>query len=149
MGGFSGPERLTEQWLRELAACGESTQVEFKREWYDLTKKEGKAKFIRGMLAQGNAVTPTEPGLFIVGVDDAKHGGALRGVANSPPVEALMQIVSSFTSPPVRFAVHQISLTGGTAVAFVERESVHRLEASLRPRHPRSLAPDPAVVLER
>jgi hypothetical protein len=116
--GPAGP--FTAERLRELAAAGESTQVEFKSAWYDLGTKAGKAKFIRGMLAHGNAVTPADPGLFIVGVNDPKDGVSVRGVTDSPTVEALMQLVASFTSPPVRFAVHHVPLNGGQAVDVLE-----------------------------
>ena len=84
--------------------------VEFKRDWYDISIAAGKAKLIKSILAMGNSVSPSEPGFVVFGVDDVRRGSAMHGVAHSPQPEAVAQIISTGTSPPVQHELRRIVL---------------------------------------
>jgi hypothetical protein len=120
-------QRFTVAWLHDLVSRGEGTLVEFKSKWYDIAVATEKAKFLKSMLAMGNTVSRTETGFILVGVDDARRGGAIRGVTHSSTPEAVSQVLSSLTTPPVRHELHRIA--AGTAIVDV-------LEVMLAPSRP-------------
>ena len=48
--------------LRQLLTRPESERLDFKREWYDLEIKRGKAEFAKDVLAMANAVSEGQTG---------------------------------------------------------------------------------------
>ncbi len=89
---------MTVKDLKGLIATGESDLIEFKEKWYDLSVKEGKAIFVKDVLALANTVRPEAPGYLLIGVDDDKD---VVGVSDSPSAEAVSQIISEYSDPPV------------------------------------------------
>ena len=98
---------MTAKDLKELIATGESDLIEFKELWYDLSVKEGKAVFVKDILALANTVRPEAPGYLLIGVDDDKE---LVGVSDSPSAEAVSQIISEYTDPPVNIHCRDLEL---------------------------------------
>lgn len=84
-------------FLERLISGRESELVEFKREWYDLQQKEGKATFAKDVLALANTVRPESPGFLLIGVTD---DGTMVGVKAPPDAETVSNILSSYVHPP-------------------------------------------------
>src|SRR6266513_1096189 len=92
------PQPLSTRDLERLVAAGEADLIEFKEKWYDLSVKEGKAVFVKDVLALANTARPHAAGYLLIGVDDDKD---VVGVSDSPSAEAVSQIISEYTDPPV------------------------------------------------
>jgi Putative DNA-binding domain len=88
---------FSEESLRLLIAVGESNRVEFKREWYDLQHKDGKALMAKDVLALANIVGPEAPGFLIIGVDNQRQ---VVGVKEAPDPETISNIIGSYIQPP-------------------------------------------------
>lgn len=83
--------------LESLLSNGEGINVEFK-EKLDLESKEGKAKFLRTILALANS--PISPSFLIIGVqNETKH---LVGISDTTE-EQLQQLVARYCQPPIFF----------------------------------------------
>lgn len=95
---------LSDRFLAQLIGTGESTLVEFKREWYDLQQKEGKALFAKDVLALANSVGRESPGFLIIGVDDNR---IVVGVRNPPDAETVSNIIGSYIQPPANVQCRQ------------------------------------------
>jgi predicted HTH transcriptional regulator len=105
--------------ISALIAGGETDLVEFKREWWDLDSKLGKGHFVKDVLAMANAVTPTESGFIVVGVEDRKVGGGVLGVSNTPPQETVAQILNTYTTPVPRIRLDE-ALCAGNKLSIIE-----------------------------
>jgi hypothetical protein len=71
--------------------------VEFKREWYDLQHKEGKALFVKDVLALANTVDPDTTAFLFVGVDDDRN---VVGIKKGPDAETISNIIAAYVQPP-------------------------------------------------
>ncbi len=99
--------RLTEADLRALAAVDESTLVEFKQQWYDITKKEGKAKLVKSILAMANSATRETPGRILMGIDDT---GVVVGTSGGPSnQDSLSQALSEWMQPLPSYDLYRVS----------------------------------------
>jgi hypothetical protein len=105
---------LTSTEISELIKAGEADLVEFKREWFDLTNKEGKAKLARTVLALSNTVRPDAAGYLIVGVEDERRQGEIVGVLDPPDPDAISQILSEYIQPPANIECRHSVLAGKT-----------------------------------
>ena len=83
--------------VARLIAGGESDSVEFKREWYDLQRKEGKAFFVKDVLALANTIYPDTTGFLLVGVDDDRK---VVGIQQGPDAETISNIIAAYVQPP-------------------------------------------------
>jgi len=95
--------------LERLIAVGESDLIEFKRDWYDLSVKVGKAVFAKDVLALANTARPEGPAYLLVGVDDDNE---VVGVSDPPGAETISQILSEYTDPPVNVHCRDYELGG-------------------------------------
>jgi len=121
--------------LERLIAVGESDLIEFKREWYDLSVKEGKAIFAKDVLALANTARSDAPAFLLVGVEDDKE---VVGVSDPPVAETISQILSEYTDPPVNVYCRDYELDG---------KNVSVLIASWAPASPhRSLHDHPGIL---
>ena len=102
-------EPLSKRDLERLIAVGESDLIEFKRDWYDLTVKEGKAVFAKDVLALANTARQDAPAYLLVGVNDDKQ---VVGVSDPPSAETISQILSDYTDPPVNVHCRDYDLDG-------------------------------------
>jgi len=71
--------------------------VEFKCEWYDLQRKEGKALFVKDVLALANTIDADTTGFLFVGVDDDRK---VVGVREGPDAETISNIIAAYVQPP-------------------------------------------------
>lgn len=120
---------LSKRDLEELIALGESDLIEFKREWYDLSVKEGKAVFVKDVLALANTTRPAAPGHLLIGVDDDKK---VVGIADSPSAETISQIISDYTDPPVNAHGRDYELNGKKVSVLTASWGPATLHRSLR-----------------
>lgn len=103
---------LDKSFVVHLLAQQESNGLDFKREWYDLKTKRGKAEFAKDILAMANATQTDKPGFLIIGKSDLKDGGKLIGVDNSPTEEQIIEILSVYTSPTPEVKLQSVQLDG-------------------------------------
>jgi Putative DNA-binding domain len=128
-------QQMTTKDLKGLIATGESDLIEFKEKWYDLSIKEGKAVFVKDVLALANTVRPEAPGHLLIGVDDDKD---VVGVSDSPSAEAISQIISEYTDPPVNVHCRDYEL---------DRKKLSVLAVSWAPANPhRSVRDYPEIL---
>lgn len=85
--------------LAKLLSQPESERLEFKREWYALGSKRGKAEFVKDVLAMANVLREGESGFIVIGVADPRHGKCVVGVPEGPSDEQLVQILQSYARP--------------------------------------------------
>lgn len=98
MGGSSA-EMKDPAWLVKAVHSRESELLEHKRQWYDLNTANGKAEFVKDILAMANTARPDADGYIIIGVADKGDGGGVVGVESPPEEERLQQILASHTIP--------------------------------------------------
>jgi hypothetical protein len=120
---------LSSAELRRAIVGGESDLVEFKRQWPDLTTKEGTARFAKSVLALANTARPDEPGLLLVGVTDDKSA---VGVSNQPSAERVSNIVSDYVRPPADVQSRDYELDGVTLSGVLVHWSPTRPHHALR-----------------
>ncbi len=96
-------------WLKER----ESNLLEFKREWYELSSKAGKAEFVKDVLALANSTVPTKSGFLVIGIEDDGEE-RLVGVPHSPTAEQLAQILASWIEPVPDVSFQQVDVSGTT-----------------------------------
>ncbi len=89
----------SDDWLRSLLISPESKLTEFKREWYDLEKPNGKAELTKDIVAMANSVEPDQMGTIVIGIDDPARGATLRGVTRHPAQDQIAQILASYSEP--------------------------------------------------
>jgi hypothetical protein len=91
---------LGENELSVLLRGVESDLHEFKREWPDLRKAEGKATLAKDVLALANTARPQQPAFLVFGVDDERRGAEIVGISEPPDPETVSQILASYVQPP-------------------------------------------------
>jgi Schlafen, AlbA_2 len=111
--------------VAKLLSTPESELHEFKREWYDLEARSGKAEFVKDVLCLANTVREGERAHVVIGRDDDRHGGTVHGVTDPPDAEKLHQILASYTDP-----VPQIRLQSASDPDTGKRISVLTVEWS-------------------
>jgi len=93
--------------LEQLLKQEESENLEFKREIH-LDTNQGKAKFVKELLALANSTPNGERAYLIVGVEDKT--GKLIGIEENLPEEKIQQIMASWCRPPVSLRVETQTL---------------------------------------
>ena len=121
---------LTAAQLESVISLGETTLVEFKREWWSGSGTEGKAKIARAVMALSNTVGRAELDLIVIGVADEAVGGSIVSVVAEPASEAAVQILSGYMSPPANIDCRHYDLPAGRVSVI----GVFHSEA--RPHHP-------------
>jgi hypothetical protein len=96
--------------LEKLLTEDESAYLEFK-ESVDLDTKEGKAKFLRELLALVNSTNSSHSSFLVIGVEDKTK--KLVGV-NNLAEEQLQQVASDYCKPPITFAFKVIEYQGSS-----------------------------------
>lgn len=91
---------LSDDTISALIASGEAELREFKREWYDLTRAEGKATFAKDVLALANTARPDAPAFLLFGVEDERRGSVIVGVTNPPEPESVSNLLAEYILPP-------------------------------------------------
>ena len=120
---------MTPKDLKGLIATGEADLIEFKEKWYDLSVKEGKAVFVKDVLALANTARPDAPGYLLVGVADDKQ---VVGISDSPSAETISQIISDYTDPPVNAHCRDYELNGKKVSVLITSWGPATLHRSLR-----------------
>jgi Putative DNA-binding domain len=98
--------------LKAVLSTQEHALLEYKRQWYDLSTKRGKAEFVKDVLAMANATEPATPGYILVGVEDVKLGSGIIGVTDPPSNEQLQQVLASYTTPAPELDCVHVPLDG-------------------------------------
>jgi hypothetical protein len=127
MADVKDSEQWTPELLAKIIAAGETETVEFKRQWYDLTKNEEKAKFAKDVLALANRATAARPALLILGVEDDGKVCGLTSPDTTPGYESISQMLTAYTLPPVKLKLQRLVLGG---------KPVDLLEVYWQPAHP-------------
>ncbi len=104
--------RIDPSRLGELIDAGETDLFELKRQWWDLESKLGKGHLARDVLAMANAISPSESGLIVVGVEDKKAGGGVVGVSEAPSQETVAQLLDTYTNPVPRVRLDEVPYLG-------------------------------------
>jgi|SRR5579859_4841601 len=136
------PEPDQPDFLERLIAGRESELVEFKREWYDLQQKEGKATLAKDILALANTVRPESPGFLLIGVGD---DGRVLGVKTPPDPETISNILSSYIHPPATVQCRHQAIGDAIISVLVVSWTPARPHHSLRS-HPGILVTDVVYV---
>lgn len=137
----SGPLMMRDPaWLAQAVRRPESELLEHKRQWYDLNTANGKAEFVKDILAMANTVRPDADGHIIIGVADKGEGGGIVGVENPPEDERLQHILASYTTP-----VPAIEHTG----ADIDGRKLSVIRVRWVEYHPHYATRDVAGVLSR
>lgn len=91
---------LSQAQLRSFVGRGESEFLEFKRDWFDLSAAEGKAKLAKAILALSNTARPQAPAYLVFGIDETPTGLHVCGVSSVPEPETVSSILSQYILPP-------------------------------------------------
>ena len=110
---------ITEQKVRELAAHGEHSRLDFKRDMYDWSRSGTNAELAKDLMAIANELhAHAEPGYILVGIDD---DGTILGVPPTSHVDDadLHQKVANLLNeiPPFSYSVVD---TGGLSIGVFE-----------------------------
>ncbi len=127
---------VSESFLKNLIGAGESDRVEFKREWYDLQHKEGKALLVKDVLALANTIGQDTPGFLLVGVNDERR---VVGVKGPPDPETVSSIIAAYVQPPPNIQCRHHMLGDSVVSALTISWSPARPHHALRD-HPGVLA---------
>lgn len=106
-------------WVASAVLRPESTHLEHKESFPDLTNGDGKAEFVRDVLSMANATSPGQNGAIIYGVRDRRHGGGIAGLSVCPPEETVQQVLAAYTTPVPKVNVSYHDL-GTAKVAVVQ-----------------------------
>lgn len=123
---------LTGDQLRHVIALGETALVEFKREWWNMSSPEGRAKLARAVIALANVVGKDELAIIVFGVDDERRGGAIVPVKERYDSEAIVQILSGYIHPPANIACRDQIFDEGIVSCLAVMHSPARPHYSLR-----------------
>lgn len=104
---------LTPHQLRALIELGETALVELKREWWNTSIAEGRAKLAREVIALANTVGPEELAVIVIGIDDERRGRSVVPVIDPPEPEALVQILQGYIHPPANVSCRHFVLPEG------------------------------------
>lgn len=104
--------RMSKEHLVALITNGESRLVDFKSQWYDIAVAEGKASFVKDVLAMANSTAKDLSGTILIGVSDPKEGTRIIGTTSRPSTDQLSQILSENTNPPVEIIIDQVDING-------------------------------------
>jgi hypothetical protein len=107
-------KNMDSQHFVEMINKGESTLVEFKRDWWHLDNGKGKAEFSKDVLAMANSLSEGQSGFFLIGVEDTKAGGNAIGIQVSPPQESVAQILVTYTNPVPNVELYKHEIEGKT-----------------------------------
>jgi hypothetical protein len=107
---------LTLEQLKSVISLGETTLVEFKREWGTLDKL-GQAKLARQVMALANTVRPDDLALLVFGIEDERHGGRIASVQDVPNPESLTQMLEKYMRPTANIECKHYKLSEGTVSA--------------------------------
>lgn len=136
---------LTLDQLRGLIVLGETALVEFKREWWNLSTSEGKARLAREVMALANTVGPEELGIIVFGIDDERRGRSVVPVIDPPEPEAIIQILQPYVHPPASIACRHFAFPEGLLSALAVLHSPARPHYTSR-EHPQILSPRDVYV---
>lgn len=103
---------ITADKVRELAAHGEHSRLDFKREMYDWTNAATNAELAKDLMAIANELSvDAEPGYILVGVDD---DGAIVGIPPSLHLDdaALHQKVKHLLNETPLFSYSAVEVDG-------------------------------------
>ena len=109
---------MNTQLLGELISREEDVDLEFKQS-VDLESKEGKAKFLREMLALANSVD--DHSCLILGVEDKTR--KLVGIKNVTE-EQVQQVVSGECRPPIFFSFEIVQYRG-VSIGVIQIRNSH------------------------
>ncbi len=115
---------MTPDELTALLEQVEGERLEFKRDWYDLDSKRGRAEFSKDVLAMANTLPQGQRGHIVFGVDDARRGQGVVGVEKTPTPEQVAQILGSYCRPvpDVTLEIH-VGLAGSAVDVLTVRSS--------------------------
>lgn len=136
---------LSDAELERLVKSDESDLLEFKREWYDLRRAEGKATFAKAVLAFANTTRPDGPAFLVFGVEDARRGSKILGVNDPPDPETVSNILAQYILPPADAYCRHYELDGKRISVVTVSWSPARPHHSVR-EHPKILSTDVVYV---
>ena len=110
---------LTVSEIEHLIRSGESSIVEFKRQWFDLERAEGKATLAKSVLALANSTAPNTSAKLILGVDDERAGSAVVGVERPPEPERVTNLLAHYVLPPADVSCRHYEINGKTVSVIV------------------------------
>jgi hypothetical protein len=123
---------MTEDDLKQLVAAGETDLVEFKRNWHDFSKREGKAAFVKDVLALANTCSQETPGRILFGVRDIKDGGGFQPISTAPTIEDVLRVLADFTQPRVAATLETVFVGGQRVDVLIVSWSPYRPHHSMR-----------------
>lgn len=106
--------------LRKLLDLPEGQKLEFKRDWYDLSGRRGRATLARDVMAMANGLKPNDIGHIVFGREDPDRGEARPGTSEPPSQEQLTEILSYHTRPVPRIDYSPRVEVDGTTFSVIE-----------------------------
>ncbi len=107
--------------LEQLLKHEENENLEFKQEIH-LDTTQGKARFVKELLALANSTPKDSEAYLIIGVEDKTKN--LLGMETELPEEQIQQLVAAWCYPPLSFRVETVTYQGkrlGVITIYSER----------------------------